>query len=264
LGNETKRITDDDEYYRLRYDAVVAYPGLKRQMGKYHSLKIGPAYSFINVEQTPGRFITSDAGSFYLPETEPTHFLGGKLEYEFVNIDDSVLTFRGIKFLASAITQEALGSDTSYTTTELESRLSIFVPIANRSVLALRVGGATRVGDYAFYHANTLGGFNVKRENGNLRGHLRGRYAGRTSLYFNNDLRIKLFTFRTYLFPAHFGVVGFYDIARVWVDHEESSVWHNGYGAGIWIDPFAWTVFNLNYAASKEEKLITLTMGFLF
>ena len=162
------------------------------------------------------------------------------------------------------MTQGAVGNDTNYTTTNLESRFSIYIPIANRSVLAMRVGGATRVGDFAFYHANTLGGFNVRREQGNLRGHLRGRYAGRTSLYFNNDLRMKLFTFKTYLFPAHFGVLGFYDIGRVWVDDEKSSVWHRGYGGGIWIDPFAFTVFNLTYAVSKEEQLITLTMGFQF
>ena len=162
------------------------------------------------------------------------------------------------------MTQGAVDSDTKYTTTNLESRFSIYIPIANRSVLAMRVGGATRVGDFAFYHANTLGGFNVRREQGNLRGHLRGRYAGRTSLYFNNDLRMKLFTFKTYLFPAHFGVLGFYDIGRVWVDDEKSSVWHHGYGGGIWIDPFAFTIFNLTYAVSKEEQLVTLTMGFQF
>lgn len=262
LGNETKRTVKEDEYYRLRYDNVFIFPGLKRKFNDLHSVKLGPVYEFINVEKTPGRFVTSPEGLIYTGQVSKLQLGGFKFEYEFTSVDDSVLTFRGIKLLLSGITQKSF--DNSYTTTNFESQFKIYIPLANRATLAMRLGGATRLGDFDFFQANTLGGNTIKRENGNLRGYLRGRYSGQSVAYFNTDVRMKLFTFRTYLFPSHFGILGFYDTGRVWVEKEKSSTWHTGYGGGIWIDPFAMTIINLTVAKSKEDTLVTLAIGFLF
>ncbi len=262
LGNDTKRTVDNDEYYRLRYDNAVIFLGLKRRFNDIHSIKLGPVYEYINVEKTPGRYITSPEGQQYNTQISKLQLGGFKFEYEFTDIDDSVLTFRGIRWLISGITENSL--DKSYSTTNFESQFRLYVPIANRATIAFRVGGATRLGDFDFFQANTLGGQTIKRENGNLRGYLRGRYSGESVLYFNTDLRMKLFTLRTYLFPSHFGILGFYDTGRVWIKGEKSTTWHSGYGGGIWIDPFAMTVINLTVAKSKEDTLITLAIGFLF
>jgi hemolysin activation/secretion protein len=148
--------------------------------------------------------------------------------------------------------------------TKLESELSFYIPIPNHSTLAFRAGGAHLFGNFEFYRANTLGGQDVEREGGNLRGYLRGQYAGRSAVYFNTDLRIKLISFRTYLFPARFGVLGFYDQGRVWADGEKSNTWHSGYGWGLWLNPFGKAIINLTRGISKEEKLYTLNIGFLF
>lgn len=263
LGNETVRITEDNDYYRLRFDNVYVYPGFKRKIRKAHTIKIGPVYEYIRVEKTPGRFITSPEGIPYVSQAISRNLGGAKLEYEIQSINDSVLTFRGIKWRLAATTQASMDGD-DYATSNLESNVNIYVPIANRATIAVRLGGATRLGDFDFFQANTLGGYTLNRELGNLRGHLRGRYTGHTVAYVNTDLRVKLFTFKTYLFPSHFGILGFYDTGRVWVKDEKSNKWHNGFGGGIWIDPFARTIINLNYAVSKEEKLVTLAIGFLF
>ncbi|MDQ3051653.1 MAG: hypothetical protein M3Q95_12260 [Bacteroidota bacterium] len=263
LGNETVRLVDDDDFYRLRYNNVFVYPGFKRIIRKSHSVKIGPIYEYIRVDRTEGRFITSLQGTPYLGQAVARNLGGVKLEYEIQSIDDSVLTFRGIKWRLAAVTQTSLDGD-DYNTTNIESNINIYVPIANRATIAIRLGGATRLGDYDFFQANTLGGYTLNRESGNLRGHLRGRFSGQTVAYVNTDLRVKLFTFKTYLFPSHFGIMGFYDTGRVWVQNDNSDKWHNGFGGGVWIDPFARTIINLNYAVSKEEKLVTLAIGFLF
>lgn len=261
LGNETP-MQFSKTYYRYRYDEINVFTALKRQLGKFHSMKIGPAYKYIKVENTPGRFITSAEGQSYLNDFKARHFYGGRFEYEVQNIDDTVLTLRGIRWTASVTSIR--NSENSLHPTNFESQISVYIPFPNNSTLALRAGGATLAGDFEFYQANILGAFNIERGNGNLRGYLRGRYSGRTTAYLNADLRIRLIGFKTYLFPAHFGILGFYDRGKVWTDNEESSVWHSAYGGGLWIDPFGMTVINLTYAIAKEEKLFSLGLGFLF
>ena len=263
MGNDTKRLTDDDSYYRFRYDEFKIFPSIKKHLGKYHFVKFGPLYEYVKIRNERERFITSSEGVIYLDEYSAHNFTGGKAVYEFRRIDDSVLTFRGFKWLASIESRydldNAVGESTNF-----ESQLSMYIPVGYISTLAIRAGGAHALGNLEVFHANTLGGLTLEREAGNLRGHLRNRYSGRSSAYVNTDLRIKLFRFRTYLFPAHFGLLGFYDVGRVWADGEKSTTLHDGYGGGLWLDPFGRAIINCTYAVSKEESLITIGIGFLF
>ena len=55
------------------------------------------------------------------------------------------------------------------------------------------------------------------------------------------------------------------DTGRVFLDHEESQRWHDGYGGGIWIAPIKRFVVTASLAHSKEEDLLPrLTFGFQF
>jgi hypothetical protein len=263
LGNDSKRLDVSDNYYRLRYDEINLFPALKKHMGKYHTIKAGPVYDYIRILNEPGTFITSSESAVYRPDYTSHHYIGGKLEYEYQHIDDSVLTFRGVRWMISSTSRYDL-MKSAYESTNIEGKICVYIPVGNRSTLAMRAGGATQAGDFRYYYANTLGGQNIKKETGNLRGSLRERYSGRSVAYLNSDLRIKLFGFRTYLFPAHFGVLAFYDVGRVWADDEKSTTLHRGYGGGVWMDPFGLAVINFTYAVSSEEKLLTVGIGFLF
>lgn len=263
LGNETQRITSTDDYYRLRYDEVNVFAAFKRHLGKYHALMIGPAYDYVQIRNTPGKFITSESALVYQPDYEDHHYAGGRIEYEFQHLDDSVITLRGIRWTLAATSRYDVVQQ-NYESTNLEGFICTYIPLGNRSVLALRAGGASQLDDFKFYHANALGGQNIKKETGNLRGYIRDRFTGRSVAYLNTEIRMKLLGFRTYLFPAHLGLLAFYDSGRVWADHETSSVIHHGYGGGIWIDPFGLAVINCTYALSKEENLVTVGIGFLF
>jgi hypothetical protein len=77
-------------------------------------------------------------------------------------------------------------------------------------------------------------------------------------------LRLKLFNFKTFLFPGEFGINGFYDVGRVWIDNEESNIWHSNYGGGIWVSPMDMMVINAYYSISDEENMFRLIVGFLF
>ena len=114
-------------------------------------------------------------------------------------------------------------------------------------------------GKFEFPQANYLGGTT------NLRGYRRDRFGGRTSFFNNTEVRIKLGNFSTYLFPGSFGLLAFHDVGRVWQDGEKSTVWHNGYGAGLWISPIQRIVLTASAARSKEDKLLPyITFGFQF
>ena len=128
-----------------------------------------------------------------------------------------------------------------------------------RLVLATRVGWGKNYGKYEFPQAMYMGGTD------NLRGFRKQRFAGRSMLFNNTELRIRLFDFNTYLFPGSFGLLVFHDIGRVWADGENSENWHNGYGGGIWIAPIRRFVVAAVVAKSKEEKMLPrITFGFQF
>ncbi|MEP7171272.1 MAG: BamA/TamA family outer membrane protein, partial [Bacteroidota bacterium] len=264
LGNETTLLPyAPNIFYRLRYDNVYVFAALKRKIGKYQSLNIGPVYDYIKIENAPGRFLSSPEGQPYIQNFTARNYAGGRLEYKIENIDDSVLTTRGYKWTVSA-TQENEFKNSSLHPTNLQSEFCLYIPLINRSSIDIRAGGATLINDFEFYQANTLGGQNAERGSGYLRGYLRGRYSGRSVAYLNAELRIKLLTFHTYLFPGRLGILGFYDQGRVWNDHETSNTWHSGYGGGFWISPFALAIINVTYAVSKEEKLYSVGLGFSF
>jgi len=263
LGNDTKRLSISDTYYRFRYDELKIYPAVKRRIGKYQALKIGPIYEYVKIRKEPEHFITSSEGEPYIGKYAARNYTGGRIDYEIRHVDDSVLTFRGFKWLSKIESRYDLDNKAGEAT-NLESQVCVYIPVGYLSTLAVRAGGAHAFGDFEVFHANTLGGQSVERDPGNLRGYLRNRYSGRSAAYLNTDLRIKLFRFKTYLFPAHFGILGFYDVGRVWADGEKSSTLHSGYGGGLWIDPFGRAVINFTYAFSKEEDLLTVGIGFLF
>jgi len=112
-----------------------------------------------------------------------------------------------------------------------------------------RIGGATNLGDYQFFQSNMLSGTE------NLRGFNRNRFAGRSAIYQNIDLRWKLANFKTYLFPGKLGLITFWDAGKVAIDDETSRKIHHGFGGGVWAYIFKTLIVNINYAKSQDNGL---------
>jgi outer membrane translocation and assembly module TamA len=83
-------------------------------------------------------------------------------------------------------------------------------------------------------------------------------------MYNNTELRLKLFSFRSYLFPATIGLLGFNDIGRVWEKGESSSKWHNGSGGGVWLSPFNKLVISAMMGFSEEKSVPIVKFGMMF
>ncbi len=167
-------------------------------------------------------------------------YLGLKGCFVFDTRDNPMLPASGSYWQTEGtVFQGITGHVGSYT--RLESDLSLYwsFRLPARVTLATRFGSSINTGDYEFFQAGTLGGLI------NLRGHLRTRFTGKSTLYNNTELRLQKFGFRTYLFLAYFGVLSFHNVGRVWVNGEDSDTWHTGAGGGIWLAPFRQAVIAL-------------------
>jgi hypothetical protein len=99
-------------------------------------------------------------------------------------------------------------------------------PILTRPVLALRAGGEKLFGDFPYFDAAFIGGSR------SLRTEHRQRFAGDASVYGTTELRVPVAQFPLIL-PLNVGLIGFVDVARVYVDGESPGGWHQGAGGGL-------------------------------
>jgi outer membrane protein assembly factor BamA len=262
LGNETTYTLPEDgiNYYRARFRQLVVKTLLKQQVSHFGSFYFGPTYQDIEVEQTPGRFI-SDLSLNRLDNSvfRKKYYAGAEARFIFDKKNNPVLPTEGIAFNLNASVNKGMNT-ISNDFGEISSSLAFYwtFRLPARLTLATRFGGGVSFGNYEFYQAQILSG------NTNLRGFRKTRFAGGRNLYQNTELRIKLFSFRSYLFPAQVGILGFNDIGRVWQKGETSDTWHHGYGGGIWLAPLNRLVISFMYGFSKEDSLPLIKAGFMF
>jgi hypothetical protein len=150
-------------------------------------------------------------------------------------------------------------NDQSNTIAQLNSEFSFYVKLVhNRLVFANRTGAGTNFGNFEFFQAQYLG------MEDNLRGYRKFRFAGKSKIYNNAELRLRVANFRTYLFPAAFGILAFYDTGKIYLDNSVSNKWLSGYGAGLWFSPLKRMVITVSYTASEEDNLPLIGLGWRF
>jgi outer membrane protein assembly factor BamA len=226
-------------------------------------LNLGPSFQYFHVDSVGNKdhylnqlIDDQDHGSIYKPKS----FLGVDARLDIDSRNNPVLPSRGA-VINVGIRQLFGISNDSRNVTQANVDLRIFMSLAPQPgyVLATRFGWAKNFGDFEFPQAQYLG------ETDNLRGFRKQRFAGRSMLFNNTELRIKIADFNTYLFPGSFGILLFNDIGRVYVDNESSKKWHDGYGGGIWFSPIQRIVASLTLAHSDEQAIYPrITLGFQF
>ncbi|MEQ9401999.1 MAG: BamA/TamA family outer membrane protein [Cyclobacteriaceae bacterium] len=265
VGNESKFLmdqfsgNDDDpiDYYRMKMKRFETDFDFVKKVGTRAEFHFGTGYRSIEIQQTANRFISDVA----LPaeDFERNNYFKLRTGIQVNSRDNQVLPTRGTtanleleRFIASEDFSE------SFTKLSAEWAFYFSAKLPSKLVIGNRVGTAHNFGDFEFFNANTLGGMS------NLRGYRRTRFYGETSFYHNLDLRLKLFSFRSYIFPGQFGILAFHDTGRVWIDGENSETWHTGKGGGIWLAPLNTAVLSLNYALGDDENLLSVNFGFFF
>ncbi len=260
FGNETPKITDDKDYYRVRYHYGYFSPMARKSLDDELKLLAGPFFIFGKVEDTENRFITDFLQNGLTEEIfMDQYYAGMNARVVYDTRDDKDFPRRGLLWSTEGRYHEGLNKFTGdFTSLKSDLRLYLSFRKDPRMIFALRVGGGKNWGDYPFYFAQTLGGKT------NLRGFRANRFSGDAAMYQNTDVRLKLFNLNTYVVTGQFGILGFNDVGRVWYTGEESKKWHHGYGAGLWLTPYNKLTLTLNYNMSEEEHYIDFHFSYLF
>ncbi|HUC81877.1 MAG TPA: BamA/TamA family outer membrane protein [Flavisolibacter sp.] len=268
LGNNTvfdKSQPGGDRYYRARYNIGNLSFLLRRQLQSWMRINYGLAFQYfdINNSENDDKFLGQSVLSGVDNATlyKPKMYVGPAFLLDINSRNNPNLPTRG--FLLDAGARSLIGlNGQSNRVTQLHWDMSVVASFEPRAiaVYALRLGVGHNIGAFEIPQAQYLSGTE------NLRGYRRNRFAGRTMLFNNAEIRIRLAEFSTFLFPGSLGILGFHDIGRVWQDGEENKGrWHNGYGGGIWIAPIKRWVVTGSLAFSKEEKALPyFSIGYRF
>jgi calcineurin-like phosphoesterase family protein len=261
-GNETEWISDDFRDNRLRLNFVEFKPGFARSSeGDLHRLTLGPTYLMVRPPEELGddelfefRGLVEDL------DFGVQNYLGARARYDLNNVDNQKTPHRGMRFHAELSYTDGLDDDrTDFFRASTD--LTFYVPLSvlpNRFTIAFRTGTAANFGDYPFFLSNFLDGYE------NLRGFRRNRFAGDVTFYNNLDLRLKLLDVENYVLPFGMGTFAHADLGRVWLDGEDSRVWHSSVGAGLYFNIIDFIVLTTSYSLSKDDQVVLVQFGFFF
>lgn len=264
LGNETEDVIATREYYRARLGAIDVAPRVAYRFGPRAHFETGPIGRVYRLREDDDRFVTQPQAGVSEQLFGTLGFAGARALLDLDGRDSRVQPRRGFR---STIEAEALagvsGGAESYGRFEGAVTLYKTFPGAlDRATLAYRIGGGHLVGEFPFFEATTLGSAD------NLRGYRSTRFAGRSSLYQNAELRVGVRPFNTYLARGTLGVLGFVDAGRVWADGEPDGPFfeslHLGYGGGIWANALDLFVARAVVGFSEETTSVTVGLGFLY
>lgn len=268
IGNNTvfdKTKPGKIQYYRARYDFIDVTALLRRQLQSWMRVTYGAAYQYFRLEQeqNAGKFVSDtgvnglDGATLYNRRS----FAGLQAGLDINSRNNPAVPTRGFLLNAGIRTLFGMNSN-SYNLTQAHWDMRLFASFEPKAIVvyAFRLGiGHNFNKRFDFPQAQYLSGTE------NLRGYRKDRFAGRTMLYNNSEIRLKIADFNTYLFPGAFGIFVFNDVGRVWTPGEASEDWHVGNGGGVWLAPVKRFVITAALTRSKEEKLLPLvTFGFQF
>lgn len=218
-GNETEQVERDADAYlrRQRHNVLGVSAGWRLPRG---SIFVGPVLKYVSTDLGPD---------------------GSVLAEEFVGLDDfgqlGVRTWmtwdsrdfpfaptRGLNLQAGASWYPALW-DVEQAFGEVHGAAGTHITPVRWLTLSPRVGIKHVRGGYPVHESAFLGGYDTER------GLLKNRYAGDTSAWLNTDTRVTLTTIPV-LVDWDFGVLGVFDVGRVWYRGEQSEKWHPAWGVG--------------------------------
>ncbi|MEO8403724.1 MAG: hypothetical protein ABI480_03995 [Chitinophagaceae bacterium] len=257
-GNETVLTNKTTNYYRTFSTRMYGGVGIERDLGKYQHVEASLFYHTIKFTETNDHFIAEGPSVIDPAVFVTSQFAGVEAGYTILKVNNEVYPTRGFSWTTGAgYTMNAKETGESFVS--VNSNAAVYLPLGNQFSIAVRAGGATLSGDADFFNLNKIGGGG----NGEIRAYERERFYGKSTAYFNGDLRW-LFNTHNFLFNGKAGLMGFYDIGRVWQPSETSDLWHDGYGFGVIIVPFNKYALSGIYGISPEGNNIHFKVGLLF
>jgi hypothetical protein len=253
-GNNTffERANGHARYYRVNFSYYLAEPALRFNLPNNVTITAGPSFQYYSGGTNPDRFISTPdvQNSFNNIFSDKVHG-GASVVFGWDKRDDKFLPTQGLNFELRVHAYEGLNDD-SQGYAQAYPQLSFYVSLDknNRFVLADRIGAGFTSGHAEFYQSAFLG------SQDNLLGFRKFRFAGDHLLYNNLEVRVSLPEF----IGTRMGLIGFYDVGRVWVKNENSNRIHHGVGGGIYLIPLNRFFIRAIAGYSKEGWQPTVTL----
>ncbi|MEO7444235.1 MAG: metallophosphoesterase [Ferruginibacter sp.] len=251
-------------YYRVRNNYISGDVLIRKRYNDLLHLSLGPTYYryWNDYKDNKGRIldkpaiIGSDSTSIYSLKS----YAGVKAKMDIQYINNEIFPTRGITWFTEFTSLKGLDKN-SKDLNRLNSDMTIYATVSDLSKVTtvLRFGGGHIFSkNFEFFQAESLGANNY------VRGYRKNRFSGRSMAYGSAELRVRLFKSKSYILPGDVGVMGFYDIGRVWMDNEISKKWHNAIGGGLYFIPFNFVMISATAGISKEDTLFNFTFGTKF
>lgn len=255
MGNESVNQEDQlgRDFHRSRMQITRLGAGIA-----YHTLRIKALYESFRLSELPERYFNTENLEEEVFSTQS--YLGGELSLYYKNDDAEDFPTKALSFgLHSGYKWNPGLSGNHFGYLNLYAGFSHKIIPSGNMVLASTARVNTNFGErYFFYHAPSLGG------NNGLRGFRDERFAGKTAFYQSSDLRVRLKRFVTPVVPLTLGAYAGFDYGRVWQPGEDSDIWHNSLGGGVWLSGVNYLTFNAGFFHSKEGNMIQAGFGFDF
>lgn len=262
VGNETKNV-NGISFYRTRFNIYQVEASLRwrRPKSSFSMGIVSQLYQYDNKENT-GRLITMPLALHSydsLSVSKDKLYTGLVVNFTNNTRDNEILPTLGSYVDFKWTAYKSLNKNAS-SFGQFTGSIALYKNLDGRArfVFADRFGGGITVGKPSFYQNLFIGG------QGNLLGYRQFRFSGQHSFYNNAELRVKLGDFVSYVLPGQVGLMGFYDVGRVWNNNEDSDAWHQGVGAGLYFSPASLTIFRFVMGHSTEGWYPYVSMNFRF
>ncbi len=265
IGNETVfDKTKPLQFYRVRYRFFETDLLVRKRFNEIVQLSAGPSYFQYwskykdNSKRILGNpeVIGTDSASIYGVKV----YLGAKAKFDINFVNNEIFPTRGITWFTEFSSMYGFKKG-SHNLTKLTSDVTIYASLRDPG----RVGAIFKLGgghifskDYEYFQALNLGAHNF------LRGYRKNRFSGSSVAYASTELRVKMFKSKSYVLPGDVGLMGFYDVGRVWQRGEISKIWHPAYGGGFYFIPYGVAMMSLTVGFSPEDRLYNFSLGSKF
>ncbi|MGI4744357.1 MAG: BamA/TamA family outer membrane protein [Janthinobacterium lividum] len=264
VGNETKFDNSDNDhirFYRNNYNLLTADVRLSHTYRYWQGSAGLVAQYYSSVRAKNGDRLLTTYDTEHPDEhvfSTQTH-VGVAAGLTLDTRDKALVAHRGVLWTTSLLALRRVDSN-PHTYGQALTEFTFYAsPLRDSSlVIANRTGGGTTLGKAAYYQQFNLGG------NQNLRGFYLWRFTGKSVVYNNLELRLKLLDFTSYVLPGTLGLVAFNDVGRVWAPGEASQTWHMGYGGGVYFLPAQLLLLQAVVGFSKEGTYPYISGGFRF
>ena len=266
FGNDTG-IEGDADAYRVKLRQYALAPSIGWSLGADTVFRVGVLgkYSDSDTSSNPVLRRTQVYGEGRFGE------LGATAGLHVDTAEELALPRRGVRLdVAGTVFPAIWDVQSRFGKVFADARVFLAPGGSWQPTLMLSAGGQKVFGDAPYFESAFLGGrARFGRYEPGGQGAVRGlrpqRYAGDGSLYGNADLYLPLTRTSFLGIPLQFGVQGFADAGRVYVEGESSNTWHHGVGGGPYFaSPGRRNVVSLLFARSERRTAVYLKTGFAF